>query len=51
MLKKQADKLKKEQSKLANQFTEIPEVRAFVWHPLDAVALATFVIVVMLFFV
>ena len=51
MLKKQADKLRKEQSKLANQFTEVPEVRNFSRPPLDAVALALFIAVIVLFFV
>ena len=51
MLKKEADKLKKEQSKLANQFTKVPEVRDFSWHPLDAVALAVFLTVIVLFFI
>jgi hypothetical protein len=53
MNKKQADLLKKQQAKLklANQFTEVPEKRDFSWHPLDAVALALFVVVIVLFFV
>lgn len=64
MLKKEVDKLKKESTgakqlreqlefveELANQFTELPEVRDFSWHPLDAVAFALFLTVVMLFFV
>lgn len=53
MNKKQADLLKKKQAKLklANQFTEVPEERAFSWHPFDAVALALFVAVIVLFFV
>lgn len=51
MLKKEADKLKKRQGKLANQFTEVPEVRNFVWHPIDAAALAVFLTVLMLFFI
>ena len=53
MNKKQSDLLKKEQAKLklANQFTEVQEERAFSWHPIDAVALAIFVTVVILLFV
>jgi len=51
MLKKQADLLKKEQSKLANQFTEVSEEQALTWHPLDAIAFVMFVGFICLFFV
>lgn len=54
MLKKDADRFKKQQAalKLANQFTELPyEQRDFAWHPIDAVFLAGFLFVIVLFFI